>query len=52
MEPRSRNKFGAPMFEPEVSREQIYCIEESRLLATLLGFFGARGIVPPLPPSL
>jgi len=23
------NKFGAPMFEPEVFRKQIYCIEGS-----------------------
>jgi len=29
MAPRARSKFGAPMFEPEVSRKQTYCIEES-----------------------
>jgi len=29
MAPGARNKFGAPMFKPEVIREQIYCIEES-----------------------
>jgi len=27
--PEARNKFGAPMFEPEVFRKQMYCIEES-----------------------
>ena len=25
---RGKNKFGAPMFEPEVFPKQIYCIEE------------------------
>jgi len=29
MAPGARSKFGAPMFEPEVFRKQIYCIEES-----------------------
>jgi len=29
MAPGARSRFGAPMFEPEVFREQIYCIEES-----------------------
>jgi len=39
------------MFEPEVFRKQIYCIE--KILVALLGLFGARGIVPPFaPPSL
>jgi len=37
----ARSKFGAPMFEPEVFRKQMYCIEESSLLVTLLGLFGA-----------
>ena len=26
---RGRSKFGAPMFEPEVFRKQMHCIEES-----------------------
>jgi len=29
MAPGARSKFGAPMFEPEVFRKQMYCIEES-----------------------
>jgi len=29
------------MFEPEVFRKQMYCIEESSLLVTLLGLSGA-----------
>jgi len=29
MAPGARSKFGAPMFEAEVFRKQIYCIEES-----------------------
>ena len=41
MAPRARSKFGAPMFEADVFRKQMYCIEESRLLVTLLGLFGA-----------
>ena len=47
-----RSKFGAPMFEPEVFRKQMYCTE---VLVTLLGLFGApqsfgaRGIVPLAP---
>jgi len=28
--PGARSKFGAPMFEPEVFRKQMYSIEESR----------------------
>jgi len=35
----AKNKFGAPMFEAEVFRKQIYCIEEGT--CTLLGLFGA-----------
>jgi len=31
------------MFEPEVFRKQMYCTE---VLVTLLGLFGAWGIVP------
>jgi len=29
MAPGARNKFGAPMFEPEVFRKQMYCYEKS-----------------------
>ena len=29
MAPGAWSKFGAPMFEPELFRKQIYCIEES-----------------------
>jgi len=28
MGPRARSKFGAPMFEPEVFRKQMYSTEE------------------------
>jgi len=38
MTPGARIKFGASMFEPEVFRKQMYCIE---VLVTLLGLFGA-----------
>jgi len=49
----------APMFEPKVFRDHIYCVEESTVLkkctvlkealATLLGLFGARSAVTLLP---
>ena len=29
MAPGARSKFGAPIFETEVFRKQMYCIEES-----------------------
>jgi len=29
MAPGARNKFGVPVFEPEVFQKQMYCIEES-----------------------
>jgi len=29
MAPGARSKFGAPMFEPDIFRKQMYCIEES-----------------------
>ena len=36
----ARSKFGAPMFEPEVFRKQMYCIEEStKKYVTFLGLF-------------
>jgi len=34
----ARNRFGAPMFEPEVFREQMYCVEETT--CDMLGLFG------------
>jgi len=37
MAPGARSKFGAPMFEPEVFRKQMYCTE----VVTLLWLFGA-----------
>ena len=47
------------MFEHELFRKQIYCIEESSCDITVLGlfrrppqWFGAQGIVPPVEPSL
>jgi len=39
MAPGARSKFGALMFDTEVCRKQMYCIEGSTL--TLLGLFGA-----------
>ena len=47
--PGARSKFGAPMFEPEVFRKQMYCTEVRVTLLGLFGVpqsFGARGIVP------
>jgi len=41
MAPEARSKFGTPTYDFEVFRKQMHCIEESRLLVTLLGFFGA-----------
>jgi len=63
MAPGTRSKFGAPMFEPEVFRKQMYCV---KIFVTLLGifgaptviwrphsdWFGARAIVPLLPPVI
>ena len=37
MAPGARSKFGAPMFEFEVFRQQMYCIEQ--VILTLLGLF-------------
>jgi len=55
MAPWAKTKFGAPMFEPEVFRKQVYCIEEStcdivRTFRLPPQLFGARGIMPPFPP--
>jgi len=38
MAPGARSKFGAPVFEPEVFRNQMYCTE---VLVTWLGLFGS-----------
>jgi len=46
MAPGARSKFAARMLEPEVFRKQMYCTE---VRVTLLGLFGARGIVPLAP---
>jgi len=60
MVPGTRSGFSAPMFEPEIFRKQMYCIEESicdvvgtlwRLIGLYGAPFGARGIVPPCPLS-
>ena len=40
--PRARSMFGAPMFEHEVFRKQMYCTE---VLVTLLGLFGALIVI-------
>jgi len=42
MAPGAISRFGAPMFEPEVFRKQMYCIE---VLVTLLGLFGALIVI-------
>jgi len=52
MAPGARCKFGAPIFEPEVFRKQMYCTE---VLVTLLGLSAPRshsapGELCPLPP--
>ena len=48
MAPRTTNKFGAPMFDPELFRKQIYCIQGST--CDTFGAFRRPGIVPPAPP--
>jgi len=45
MAPGARNKFGAFIFEPELFRKEIYCIEEST--RDLLGLFGAPVVISP-----
>jgi len=57
---RDKNKFGAPMFEPEVFRKQMYCIEvctcdivgifwRPRSISAPPEWFGAQVIAPPFP---
>jgi len=53
----ARSKFAAPMFEPEVFRKQMQCIEESTCdnvgtFRRLPQWFGARGLCPSCSPSL
>jgi len=50
MAPGVRNKFGAPMFEPEVFRKQMYCFEKSAY-DIVVTWFGARELCS-LAPSL
>jgi len=55
MGPGARSKFGASVFEPEVFRKQLYCIEESTCdidgtFKRPSQSFGARGIVPLVAP--
>jgi len=45
MAPGARIKFGAPMFEPDIFRNQMYSMEESTVLVTLLGLFGAFAVI-------
>jgi len=48
MAPGARSKFGVRMFEPELFRKQIYCIEESA--CDIFGTFWRSGnCTPPLP---
>ena len=61
MAPGARSKIGAPIFEPEVFRKQMYCIEEctrdivetfrsSRIISAPPDWFSARVIAHPLSP--
>jgi len=43
MAPGSRSNFGAPVFEPEAFRKQIYCIEEST--CDIVGIFDAPAMI-------
>jgi len=45
MAPEASNKFGAPMFEPELFRKQMYSIEKS--ICDIVGTFRR----PPQPPQ-
>jgi len=47
MAPGARSKFGAPIFEPEVFRKQMYCTEQS-ILMTLLAFRCPRSHSAPM----
>jgi len=43
MAPGARSKFGAPMFEPEVFRKQMYSIEEGTRY--IVGIFSAPRVI-------
>jgi len=46
MAPGTRSKFGAPMFELEIFRKQMHCVEEST--CDIFGIFRRPGnCVPP-----
>jgi len=56
----ARHKFGAPIFEPEIFRKQMYCIEEDTCdivgifwrphsISASQEWFGERVIAPPCP---
>jgi len=45
---RARNKFGASILETKVFQSK--CVVLKKVLATFLGLFGTRGIVPSFPP--
>jgi len=49
MAPGTRNKFGAPVFEPEIFQEQMYCIEGST--CDMAGSFRRPGHRTPFAPS-
>jgi len=49
MAPGARSKFGAPIFEPEVFRKQMYCIEEST--CDLVGTFQRPPAIIRYPPE-
>jgi len=54
MTPGARNKFGAPIFEPEFFRKEIYCNEEStfEIVGTFRPYqqtFGSSRSDPALP---
>ena len=48
MAPGTRSEFDAAMFEPEVFRKQIFCIEES--ICDIIKLFRRPGKCPPLAP--
>jgi len=45
MVPRARSSFGALMFEPEIFRKQMYCIEES--ICDIVGTLWRSDLAPP-----
>jgi len=49
MAPGTRSKFGTSMFEPEVYRKQMYCIEE--ITCVIVGTFRRPGNCASLAPT-